>query len=109
MAYPRTPLNKVYAMYDYYRQGHSARDTAAKFGHSANTVCAAFRRAGLPVRTRLHGVILSKRLDPAETEAMYADFQAGMTKTRIGEKYLLSRTAVLYRFKKAGYAGRRTA
>lgn len=97
------PTNIIYAMYDFYRNGHSSRETAHKFQVSNTTVRAAFRRMGLPVRNRTHALILRCGADRDETAAMYADYKAGMNKSQIGRKYGLTRTAIRYRFCQYGY------
>ncbi len=93
-----TPENVVYAMHEYYRAGHSIRETAARFGVSPHGIHKAFKRHGLHIRSKQHGLIIHNSLD-SEIRAMYADYQSGMTQREIGDKYHLSKSAVHKRFK----------
>lgn len=91
-------LNLIYVMHEYYRAGHSLRQTARRFGVTHPTVRTAFRRHGLPVRSRVHGLIVRRNIRP-ETLQMYADYQAGMSFNEIGLKYHYSAQTVRKRFR----------
>jgi hypothetical protein len=103
---PTIPLNQVYAMYEYYSQGHSAVQTARKFGISAPTVREAFRREGLHVRNHTHAMNLVHFIDRDETAAMFSDHKAGMSHDAIARKYHFTRRAIGYRFERLGYTKR---
>lgn len=47
---PAMPAERLRAMRDYYQDGHSLEETAARFGVSAMSVLRLFRRRGVPLR-----------------------------------------------------------
>ena len=47
---PPLPAERFRAMRDYYQDGHSLEETAARFGVSAMSVLRLFRRRGVPLR-----------------------------------------------------------
>lgn len=91
-----TPVNTVYLMHEYYREGHSIRATAAHFNVSPKTVHACFRRHGLHIRTIAHALIKYHSLD-SETQLMYQDRLSGMTYKQIAAKYHYSETTIYRR------------
>ncbi len=101
----RTPANKVYAMHAYYMDGHSMQATGTKYGVTANCVYKCFRRHNLHIRTKAHSLRLTLNLE-AETRAMYADYQAGMSHSQIAAKYHYSASAIGQRFRSYGYKSR---
>ncbi len=100
-----TPENVVYAMHEYYRAGHSIRNTGIAFGIAPKTVFKVFKRHGLHIRSRAHALLLYNNLD-GETRAMHKDHMSGMTYAQVAEKYHYSQHTVYRRFHSRGLKGR---
>lgn len=104
----RTPENIVYAMHEYYRAGHSIRQTAKEFQVSKQTVRNGFVRHNLPIRSRVHGLIVRHNIR-AEVLEMFTEYRAGKSSGEIGRMYHLSGGAVRKRFRSYGLVPGRTA
>ena len=105
------PREQIDAMYAYYREGHSTRQTGRKFGVACSTVSRCFRRCGYPVRNRIHGMLLRQRTH-GEALQMYREWQSGISTRAIAAKYHYTQSSVwkkMRRLKKSGRAGSEVA